>query len=81
MIHIVSDKSLQRDDYIYDKRGVGYPKGVEPIINWCHIDGPLLYTSDCSLHWLTLWERIQMRFGWIDIYDLDLKHCRRSNES
>ena len=75
-MHIVSDKSLQRPGHIYNKDGVGYPAGIEPEIVWKHIDGPLLYTSDCGLHWLTLGERVQMFFGWTDIYALDRKHQR-----
>lgn len=75
MVHIVSDKSLERPGYVC-KDGVGVPAGLEPSINWKHIDGPLLYTSDCRLHWLTLWERIQMRFGWTDIAKLNQKYCR-----
>jgi hypothetical protein len=77
MVHIVSDKSLQRPGYIYDAHGVGYPIGLDPHINWKHIDGPLLRTSDCGLHWLTYWERVQMFFGWTDIHALDRKHWRR----
>lgn len=74
-MHIVSDKSLEREGWIY-KNGVGYLAGLEPHIAWKHIDGPLLHTSDCGLHWLTLWERIQMFFGWTDIHALDCKHRR-----
>lgn len=77
-MHIISDKSLQRAGYIYDESGVGYPIGVQPAIVWNHIDGPLLHTSDCGLHWLTWRERIQMFFGWTDICALDRKHRRRA---
>ncbi|MDB5606671.1 MAG: hypothetical protein JWP25_3571 [Bradyrhizobium sp.] len=76
MVHFISDKSLQRPGYVYDASGVGYPKGVEPHINWNHIDGPLLRTSDCGLHWLTYLERIQFFFGLTDINKLDRKHRR-----
>jgi hypothetical protein len=75
-MHIVSDKSLQRPGYIYNNHGVGYPAGIEPEIIWNHIDGPLLHTSDCGLHWLTLWERIQFKLGFTDLYALDRKHQR-----
>lgn len=51
--------------------------GRQPSINWWHIDGPLLYTSDCRLHWLTLWECIQIHFGLTSIHALDQKHRRR----
>lgn len=74
-LHIASDKSLERPGYVY-RDGIGYPVGVKPYINWKHVDGPLLYTSDCGLHWLTLWERVQMFFGWTDIQVLDRKHQR-----
>lgn len=77
-MHIVSDKSLQRPGYIYNERGVGYPIGIKPSIVWNHIDGPLLHTSDCGLHWLTIWERIQFAFGWTNVTRLDLKHQRRN---
>lgn len=78
MVHFVSDKSLQRPDYVYDGN-VGYPKGYEPFINWKHVDGPLLCTSDCGLHWLTYRERIQLFFGRTDIHALDRKHQRKSS--
>jgi hypothetical protein len=77
MIHIVSDRSLEREGYIYTMHGIGYPQGIKPVIVWKHIDGPLLHTSDCGLHWLTLWERVQMQFGWTDINKLDRKHQRK----
>lgn len=78
MVHIVfGNENLKRPGYVYDQHGVGVPNGLEPIINWKHVDGPLLYTSDCRLHWLTLWERFQMWTGWIDINDLDRKHTTR----
>ena len=75
MVHIVSNKSLERPGYVYHN-GVGIPEGIEPHIAWNHIDGPLLHTSDCGLHWLTLWERFQMQFGLTDIHELDRKHRR-----
>jgi hypothetical protein len=74
-IHIVSDPSLQRPGYVYEN-GVGYPAGIEPKVNWKHIDGPLLYTSDAGLHWLTYWERIQLFFGWTTIREIDRKRLR-----
>jgi hypothetical protein len=75
MIHIVSDKSLERPGYVYEN-GVGYPIGVKASIVWNHVDGPLLHTSDCGLHWLTFWERVQMFFRMTDIDALDCKHRR-----
>lgn len=76
MVHIVSDKSLQRPGYVYNASGVGYPAGLQPHINWKHIDGPLLHTSDCGLHWLTLWERLLLFVRRVTILDLDKKHRR-----
>lgn len=35
---------------------------IVPKIVWNHVDGPLLYLSDCGLHWLTLWERFCLCF-------------------
>jgi hypothetical protein len=79
-MHIVSDKSLQRPGYDY-VNGVGIPKGVRPFINWKHIDGPLLYTSDCGLHWLTYRERIKLFFGLTTIDEIDRAHRRYPQES
>lgn len=56
-MHFVSDPSLQRPGYIYNKHGVGYPAGAKPYIR-PNIDGPLLVYSDGQLHWLNPWERI-----------------------
>lgn len=46
--------------------GVGVP--AESVlagahIQWNHVEGPLL-TWAGALHWLTLWERIQLFFRW-----------------
>ena len=35
----------------------------KPTIHLDHVDGPLLIRSDSSPHWLTLRERIALRFG------------------
>lgn len=75
-MHITNNPMWHRPGYTYDGNGVGVPDGLEPVIVWKHIDGPLLYTSDCGLHWLTLWERFQMFMGWTDIHALDRKHRR-----
>lgn len=71
-MHIVSDKSLERPGYVY-RNGVGVPDSWRPHINVNHRDGPLLYFRDGQLHWLTIWERIQFRFGWTDAMDLERK--------
>jgi len=37
---------------------------IEPAyIQWDHIDGPLLHTSYCQPHWLTLGERVRLWLG------------------
>jgi hypothetical protein len=76
VMHIVSHDSLKRPGYIYDSNGVGIPAGLQPHINWKHIDGPLLHTSDAGLHWLTLWERMCLWLGLTDITTIDRKHRR-----
>lgn len=74
-MHFISDTSQQRVGYVYDKMGlVGRPKGSKPTVNWKHIDGPLLIMTDNTLHWLTLWERFQLYFGYITLEELDIKH-------
>jgi len=82
-MHFISDASLKRSGYIYQSTPgggfAGYPADFMPAkINWKHIDGPLLYTTDGGFHWLTWRERIQLFFGWTDIHELDMKHQRRS---
>jgi hypothetical protein len=49
-MHFTNNPAWERPGYVYDENGVGYPAGIEPHIVWKHIDGPLLYTSDCGLH-------------------------------
>jgi len=53
---------------------ISYENGAMPVIKWNHVDGPLLVTRAGRIHWLTYWERIQMRFGWTDIFKLERKH-------
>jgi hypothetical protein len=53
---------------------VGYPEDSKPHIQWNHIDGPLLFCADGSIHWLTLLERLYMRIGILTIEELDLKY-------
>ena len=74
-MHIVSDDSMKRPGYVY-KNGVGYPIDTQPHINWKHVDGPLLRTSDGQLHWLTWRERFRLFFGTADIHDIDFEHRR-----
>lgn len=75
-MHIVSEASLKRPGHTYNAHGIGLASESDPSINWKHIDGPLLYTSQGRLHWLTWWERIQMHFGWTTIDKLNWKHHR-----
>lgn len=75
-MHVVSDPSLRRPGYIYDRHGVGVPAAAQPFINWKHIDGPLLYRSDGQLHWLTWQERFRLYWGFADIHDIDFEHRR-----
>lgn len=73
-MHIVSDKSMQRPDYVYSPNGVGYPADSEPEINWGHIDGPLLVCRNGALRWLTYRDRVRMWIGLDDIYSLERKY-------
>ena len=73
-MHIVSDKSLQRSDYVYSPRGIGYHADAEPYIKWKHIDGPLLVCRNGAMHWLTWRDRILFRLGREDIYSLERKY-------
>jgi hypothetical protein len=77
MVHIVSDPSLQRPGYVYDEMGVGIPIGLKPKVNWKHIDGPLLYTSDAGLHWLTWRERFMLMIRATDIETIDKERRRK----
>ena len=72
-MHIISDPSMKRPGYVY-RGNVGFPIGTQPSINWKHVDGPLLYTSDGQLHWLTWRERFRLFWGWADIHDIDFEH-------
>lgn len=47
-----------------------------PLIQWHHIDGPVLQCSSGRVHWLTLWERIQFHLGLTDQEKLNNKHNR-----
>lgn len=73
-MHITSDKSLQRSNYIYSPSGIGYSADAEPYIKWKHIDGPLLVCRNGSLHWLTWRDRLRFKFGFDDIYSLERKY-------
>lgn len=83
-MRIISDKSLHRPGYISEPAHGGgfieYPAGIEPYINWKHIDGPLLYTSDCGLEWLSWRDRFLFMLGLADIHSLDRKYRRSPQE-
>ena len=72
-----SDNAPRRPGYRYYKAPgggmVGYSCEARPYINRGHIDGPLLYFRDGQIHWLTLWERLLLRFGRMDAYSLEAK--------
>lgn len=70
-LHITNDPSLHRPGYRYNANGVGVRQDLVAEINWKHIDGPLLYTSDAGLHWLTYWERIKLLLGLTDVATID----------
>lgn len=82
-MHIISDEVMKRPGWTYSRSAtgwVGYQQNFQPAeINWKHIDGPLLYLTNGHLHWLTIWERIQLRVGWTDVHELDEKHQRRAS--
>jgi hypothetical protein len=65
-IRFSSNKSM-RAGYISEPAPGGgfieYPAGIEPDVVWNHIDGPLLYLSNCQLHWLTWRERLALWLG------------------
>lgn len=47
---------------------------ARPRVQWNHEDGPLMTCSDGTLHWLTLWERLGLRAGFITLEMLDRQH-------
>jgi len=53
---------------------VQYPEDSKPHIQWNHIDGPLLYCRDGSLHWLTMLEKLFVKAGITTIEQLDEKY-------
>jgi hypothetical protein len=50
------------------------PTQAAPHVQWNHIDGPLLTCRDGTPHWLTLWERLGLRAGFITLDQLDKQH-------
>ncbi len=59
---------------IGDGTCIGFGEDSKADINWDHVDGPLLYCRDGSIHWLTWFERFCLYFGFIDINYLDKKY-------
>ena len=55
-----------------------YPEKIAPAIKWNHIDGPLLTCSDGTLHWLTVQERLWMKFGFTNIDQLNDKYSHEA---
>lgn len=53
---------------------VSVEQDSEPSIQWNHIDGPLLHCLDGSMHWLTLREKVLLRWKKITIGDLNDKY-------
>ncbi len=54
-------------------KGISFPLSSRPSISPNHIDGPMLTFRDGQMHWLTIWERILFRFGYIDAESLERK--------
>lgn len=73
-MHFLSEGAMRRPGYRYTACGVGYPENARPYIQTWHIDGPVLRLRDGSLHWLTLWERINVWFGRDDAMTLEARH-------
>jgi len=71
MIHIASHPDLRRPGYRYNKVGIGFPNTARPEIELDHIDGPVLIMRDGSMHWLTLWERLNVWIGRDDAMTLE----------
>lgn len=63
----------QKEMLTSNPMGVAYQPHAKPFINPKHIDGPMLCMRTGEVHWLTLWERIQLRFGWTDPVRLERK--------
>ena len=72
-----SSDALRRPGYKYASAPggglMGWSVDARPSINRKHIDGPLLYMRNGELHWLTLWERLQLFFGRTDAEKLERK--------
>ena len=77
MVLFASKDAPRRPGYRYERVAgglIGYPDDARPSINRKHIDGPLLYMRNGELHWLTLWERVLLRFGKTDSFALERKY-------
>jgi hypothetical protein len=58
---------------VTSRLGIGFSKDSKPKLNIHHIDGPMMYFSDGQMHWLSLWERFQVRWGLTDAEKLERK--------
>lgn len=57
--------------------GVQRGPDAKPHIKWNHVDGPLLICADGTPHFLTMQERLWLRFGFTSIEALDKNHNRQ----
>lgn len=51
--------------------GVSVQDPIEPDIQWNHVDGPLLHTSDASLYWLRWRDRVALALGLLTVNELN----------
>ena len=67
-----------REGWVYEEAAgggyFGYRADSRPDIQWNHIDGPLLYTRNGQMFWLTWRERFRCWMGWDDALLLEAKH-------
>lgn len=47
---------------------------AKPTIQWNHVDGPMLICADGTPHWLTMWERLLFRAGFLTLEQLDRQY-------
>ena len=71
-----------RSDYVTVWKSADGKFGVstqrrEPEIQWNHVDGPVLYMSNASCHWLTWRERWLLWRKKITVEDLDTIHIMK----
>ncbi|CAB4129891.1 hypothetical protein UFOVP116_165 [uncultured Caudovirales phage] len=59
---------------------LGYPKDSKPIIQWKHIDGPLLICSNGLVHWLTIFEQLMLMVGATSIEKLNRTIIKKNEQ-